>query len=258
MKNKLECPKCSQISFSRLPICKKCGYTFQEYGLANFLDKNTNLLTVFGVFIALSTFIFAQDSQNQNSLITNLYFTSFSIAVITLFIIFIRAYNYSSDWSKCFNFEISFENDPKKVEISRVINEFNYIPFMIFVIFLFLLTLNSWDILNFFINQNNEISLSYKDQIVKNFELILSAAISSIIITIIYLCFVTRENAIKLLFWSSCILLVFWIFNGVVKLVPLSLFLNLTILFSSLYGIYKFSIYSKIHKMNREVKIDDK
>jgi hypothetical protein len=212
------CPKCGYGEISSLPICHKCGYIYQDFGLSDFLDKNINLITAFGVFIALSIYIFTQNSQDYNSSTIILYFVSFIIAFFLLIVFFIKIMVYEFDWGAC-NYKkeiitvlVTKEREVKDLEYSRIKFVFAQIPLailsslVIFLMFAVLIPLIS------LINQNQDILPTYN--LIKSMFLIgILYIVSFFIISYLFAKFIENKKVLK---WFTIILIIvglIWIVN---------------------------------------------
>ena len=240
MNNKFECPRCNNVFFSEFPVCEKCGNIIQNFSLTDFLERNTNLLTIFGVFIVIGTLIFTQSSQNQNELIIESYLISFSIAVIILILIEIRIIEYIGTWNVTFQRSAKFYNSPTIAKMYFSFIDVKQLPLTIFGILLFFFTLNSWNLLNLFMSTYG---ITMYFSIVKS---IIALTFSFAIIQFFYWLYESHDGARRLAFWYTFLIFIVYIINFELKFIVLDWSVNLFILCLSVYGMFKFLIYKPL------------
>ncbi len=242
MNNKYECPKCNNVFFSEFPVCEKCGGIIQEFSLTDFLERNTNLLTIFGVFIVIGILIFTQNFQNQNELIIESYLISFSIAVIILILIEIKLLKYMNCWTVSFKRSTKFYQNPTIAKMYGSFIEVKQLPLIIFGLFLFFFVLNSWNLLNIYMVTYG---VTFYFSIFKN---IIALTISFAIIQFFYWLYETHDGARRLAFWYSFAFFIIFIITLKLKLIVLDESIILFCLSISIYGMYKFLIYKPLYE----------
>ncbi len=135
----MKCPHCGTES-SNYVICENCGHIFIGIGLESFLEKNNINITLFGVFIALTAFLYSLTDQSDNKLLLAAIFSNL-ISILILCIIVKNSYTYYRAWQYVYDKKsnilgsnyVEYRKNKSKNETKLM---FSSIPFALFQFFL--------------------------------------------------------------------------------------------------------------------------